>query len=93
MDEDGNTLLCLVVVHSHSQVVYTLLRYGWSNPELTNKQDLIGYKMTLQVYNMQMNIFGKLKKNCEAMTLSLYYLRTYSKNKACFNFLYNIVIH
>lgn len=62
MDEDGNTLLRLVAVHGHSQVVYTLLRYGWSNPELTNKQDLTAYKMTLQVYNMQMNISGKLKK-------------------------------
>ena len=59
MNENENTLLHLVAVHGHSQVVYTLLRYGRSYHGLKNKLVLTTYKMTLEEYNMQMNIFGK----------------------------------
>lgn len=65
MNETKNTLLHLVVVHGHSQVVSALLRYGRSNPDLNNKLVLAAYKITSEV-----------EKNCEGMTLSLCYLRT-----------------
>lgn len=71
MNETKNTLLHLVVVHGHSQVVSALLRYGRSNPDLNNKLVLAAYKITSEV-----------EKNCEGMTLSLCYLRTYSKSRS-----------
>ncbi|KAK9205796.1 hypothetical protein WN943_016066 [Citrus x changshan-huyou] len=59
MDEDGNTPLHLAALHGHSQVVYVLLRYGRSNPDLKNKQSMTTYKMALREYYMQMSIAEK----------------------------------